>query len=157
MDWDDPLIDLDQIVERFLGEAVSRQKEECQAKDDVVIDTLNDRGMSCVSRESIVRKWLNSYGVFQGLNKDDRTGVTNAIIEFADSRGPNLTPPYSEYDIIVQFNKLYEKCRSRVRTTKMEAFVISLHYVRNPFGFVIQMQFQFLIRMHYVLYGSSAG
>jgi hypothetical protein len=111
------MIDLNQMVERFVDEAVWMCRNEGGQEDARVITFLNDRDEKREIRQSEVLKWLRSYGVLQGLNDADRNAVPRVIVEFADARSPILSE-LSEPEIIDKFNDLHGRCASRVRANK---------------------------------------
>ena len=110
------MIDLNQMVERFLGEAV-RQCVEESPDDDAVIRALNNRNESAEIRRTAVLKWLRSYSVLRRLNNDEARTIGDGILEFADARGA-LVRPLSEAEIIEKFTDLHEKYRLLVRPKK---------------------------------------
>ena len=95
------MIDLNQIVECFLDEAIWQCRNEGLKEDDAVIRFLDDRKQSTDARKTEVLKWLRYYGVLQGLNQADRNAVASVIVDFADARGAILSP-LSEVEIICQ-------------------------------------------------------
>jgi|HubBroStandDraft_6_1064221.scaffolds.fasta_scaffold246454_2 hypothetical protein len=110
------MIDLNQIVEHFLDEAI-RQCRNGGSKDEAVIRSLNDRIESTEVRRSELLKWLWYHGVLQGLHKADRNAVASAIVEFADARVASSCPT-TEEEIIKKFDDLYGRCSSKVRLKK---------------------------------------
>jgi hypothetical protein len=85
-------VDINQIVERFLNEAVWQCKNDGGKEDESVIRALNNRNQSAAVRQNEVLKWLRYYGVLQGLSTADRDAVANIIVEFADARGATDNP-----------------------------------------------------------------
>ena len=78
------MIDLNQMVEQFLDEAVWLCRNEGEKEDKDVIAALNDRNQSMAGRTTEVLRWLGYYGVLQGLNAADRDAV--AGVESRDER-----------------------------------------------------------------------
>jgi hypothetical protein len=112
------VIDLNQMVEGFLDEAVWRCRNEGLREDEAVIRILDDRKQNTEIRRNEVLKWLgSSYSALQGLNKDDRFGVASAILDFADARDSGVSPT-SEVEIVRLFSDLHGSCRSRVHRNK---------------------------------------
>jgi hypothetical protein len=108
------MIDLNQIGEHFLNEAIRQYRNEGGNKDEAVIHSLNDRIESTEVRRSELLKWLWYHGVLQGLNKADRNAVASAIVNFADGRIASSCPA-TEEEIIEKFNDLHGRCSSKVR------------------------------------------
>jgi hypothetical protein len=54
-------------LSRFLSEAVLRCRTEGGAEDEAMILALNDRDQVPSIRRDEVLKWLQYYGIFQGL------------------------------------------------------------------------------------------
>jgi hypothetical protein len=111
------MIDQNQMVERFLDEAV-RQCKVDRPDDENAIRALNDRNESAEVRRGAVVKWLRSYSVLRSLTEDDVSNAVSGILEFADARDPSISPT-SELAIIEKFNDLHNRCiSSRVRPKK---------------------------------------
>jgi hypothetical protein len=113
------MIDLNQIVEHFLDEALWQCRNEGLREDDAVIRFLNDRNQSTDARRAEVLKWLRYYGVLRGLTEGDRNAVANVIVDFADARGP-MVSPFSQVEILEKFNDLHNRCTLGVRRNKDE-------------------------------------
>ena len=108
------MIDLNQMVEHFLEQAVWQCKNYGGKEDEAVIRFLNDQELSIDVRRSEVLKWLRYYGVLRNLKKEDQDPVARVIVEFADARG-TLVPPPSEAEIIDKFTDLHAGCCSKVQ------------------------------------------
>jgi hypothetical protein len=111
------MIDLNEVVERFLDEALWQCRNEGGKEDETVLRFLNDPNNDLDLRRTEVRNWLRYYGVLQGLNAADRDAVSGVVIEFADARGP-FVPPLSEGEIVGKFADLHSKCCARVHQNK---------------------------------------
>jgi hypothetical protein len=114
----EPMIDLSKIIDNFLGEAVSRCREEDQGQDDKVIDSLRDKRQDIEVRRKNVVDWLRHYSVLQGLNNQEREGVASAILEFADDVRRPAVCPRQEAEIIRLFNDLHDRCGLQVQKRK---------------------------------------
>ena len=110
------MLNLNEMVDHFLEEAVRLCRENLQ-EDEPVIRALNDATTSAELRRKEVLKWLNSYKVLQGLKKEEEVGVASAILEFADACDPAVSPK-SDVEIAKLFNDLQTRCSSRVHPNK---------------------------------------
>ncbi len=104
------------MVDHFLEEAVRLCTENLQ-EDEPAIRVLNDATTGAEVRRKEVLRWLRSYSVLNGLNKDDEVGAASAVLEFADARDPAVSPK-SEVEITKLFNDLHNRCSSRVHPNK---------------------------------------
>lgn len=107
------MCDINQMVERFLNEAVWRCRNEGGQEDDAVIGALDDRNQSTEVKRKEVLKWLRYYGVLRGLNAADREAVPSVIVEFADARAA-VVSQLCEVEIIEKFKDLHKRCSSKV-------------------------------------------
>lgn len=108
------MIDLNQIVEHFLDEAVRLCRDDGGKQDDEIIAALNDRNQSTEARRNEVLKWLGYYRTLQGLNQVDRDAAAGEIVEFADARVP-VVGSLSEAEIVDRFTSLHDRCGQAVR------------------------------------------
>lgn len=113
------MIDLPRIIDRFLAEAVARQRRDCQARDEEVIRFLRDRHEEIGTRTSVVRKWLEYYSTLQGYREAERIAVSQSIVTFADNKDLSAVPSTVE-DIESEFTTLYQQCQLHAPKTKSE-------------------------------------
>lgn len=109
------MIDLQAITRTYLQQAISLSRREHQA-DAPAVQAVHDKTQT--NRQDALRKWLQSYQVFQGFVNSDRSAVAAAVLDFADGGGcdPELSLSYDE--LISRFDALHEKCRNVVRPKK---------------------------------------
>lgn len=112
-----PVVDLDEMVDRFIDEAIQRQREECAPQDELVRAAITDNAMPLEERADHVRTWLRDYQVLQGFTIDDRLGVSNAILRYAQNyQGRPLGK--DAVTIEAEFNTLYALCADAVHLNR---------------------------------------
>lgn len=114
------MIDLDRMVERFLGEAVEFFADGFLKYDSPAIGALKlkDQNQSLAAgRGEAVLKWLRYYRALQGLNGDEEAAVVNEILKFADAHDLTVSPT-SKDEIIGLFCDLHDRCSEKVRRNK---------------------------------------
>jgi hypothetical protein len=106
------MIDLHAVARTYLQPAISLSRREHQV-DAPAIQAVHDKAET--SRKDALGKWLQTYGVFQGLLSADRVGLASAVLNFADENECDLelSLPYDE--LIQKFDALHQKCRSVVQ------------------------------------------
>lgn len=110
------MINLNQIVEHFLDEALRLCGDEGE-KDEAVIRFLNDRNQGTDARRTEVLKWLHYYRVLQRLNEAECEAIASVVVDFADTRGA-VVSPLTKAEIIERFNDLHSRCFSKVHPNK---------------------------------------
>jgi hypothetical protein len=115
------VIDLNQMVERFIDEAARFYGNAYQQYDSPTIDALKNRDQEATARQDQVRTFLRGYSVLQGLTADDETAVVHEITEFADARDLTIGPT-SNSEILELFDCLHYRCRTNVHPRKDGTF-----------------------------------
>lgn len=110
------MINLNEIIEHFLDEAVLQQKSECEEQDKIAIEAINNREIAYDDRKNKLSRWLKDYGVFQGLNKNDRVNVVKNLIKYADNS--DLNKDIYEKEIIDEFLYIKKLLNTSVRLKK---------------------------------------
>ena len=75
------ILDLNALIEQF-GPAALKEKAGGLEWDQAAIDAISIG--TAERRNSTLRKWLESYNVFQGFKADRRNAVSQAILNWAD-------------------------------------------------------------------------
>jgi hypothetical protein len=109
------MIDLLAITRTFLPPAISLSKGEHKL-DAATIQAVH--GKSTINRQNVLKQWLHSYGVFQGLEDSERSRVVTKVLEFADGDGCNTGLRLSHDLLIAKFDTLHKECRAIVRTKR---------------------------------------
>ena len=105
------MIDLDAVVETYLGPAIELAVREHKI-DAPTIHAVHTK--TAPDRHATLMSWLQRYNVFQGLEKIDRVELVRTVLPFADERGcdPDLGPHDT---LIKKFDALYARCSNAVR------------------------------------------
>jgi len=106
------MLDLDAVARTFLRPAIWLSKRE-HVVDAPVIKAVHDQNQP--KREDVLKNWLRSYSVLQGLCDDQRDAVVRAILRFADKRECDLDLSLSYNGVMTNFRELYYDCKNVVQ------------------------------------------
>jgi hypothetical protein len=109
------MIDLHAVTRTFLPPAICLSKREHEI-DAPTIKAVHNKTQS--NRHDVLKRWLQRYGVFQGLDDSERLKIVATIIDFADQQGCNPDIRLSHDALIKHFDALHNKCRDVVRRNK---------------------------------------
>ncbi len=101
------MIDIEKIVRQYASEAICKQIEEHEKLDQFAVAAVQNKESN--NRQEKLRKWLNSYNVFQYFGKEDRIHVVNVVLEFVDALHRNTACQNSD-SIITTCDRLNEAC-----------------------------------------------
>jgi hypothetical protein len=78
------MISFEALIRSFAQEALRLQLEESEKGDSKTLLALGDS--TAPDRVDIIRSWLQSYQVFQGIDGPSRTAIATAVLKWADAR-----------------------------------------------------------------------
>jgi hypothetical protein len=79
------MISLERVIRHFGQEALRQLKNEQESRDDLnALEVLGKK--AAPNRMAGIRRWLQSYEVFQGIDGPRRDAIATAVLEWADSR-----------------------------------------------------------------------
>jgi hypothetical protein len=80
------MIDFEAVIRHFGAQAVRLQLVEAGTTDKNALDAV--RSQTRPDRVAVVIRWLHDYQVFQGIDGGKRTTITEAVLDWADSKAP---------------------------------------------------------------------
>jgi hypothetical protein len=104
------MIDLHAITRTFLHPAICLSKREHEV-DAPTIQAVHDKTKT--NRQDVLKRWLQSYGVFQGLEGSERLSVVRKVLEIADENGCNADLRFSHEsrdELFTKFDALHKEC-----------------------------------------------
>jgi hypothetical protein len=78
------MISLEAVIRHFGQEALRLQLAESEKGDSKTLLALENR--AAPDRSEVIRSWLQSYAVFQGIDGPNRPAIATALLEWGDSR-----------------------------------------------------------------------
>ena len=109
------MIDLHAITRTFLPPAISLSKREHKV-DASAIQAIHDK--TTTNRQEVLKRWLQSYGVFQGLGGSERLAVVTTVLKIADENGCNTDLRLSPDELFAKFDALHKECCKLARAKK---------------------------------------
>lgn len=109
------MIDLNAITRTLLHPAICLSKREHKV-DAPTIQAVHDK--TTTMRQDVLKRWLQSYGVFQGLEGSERLSVVTKVLEIADENGCNADLRLSHDELFTKFDALHKECCKLVRPNK---------------------------------------
>src|ERR1019366_9955751 len=82
------MINFDALIRDFGPEAIQRVSIEADW-DGRALDAMCAKGAE--RRLEVIRDWLSSYAVFQGIDGSRRDSISKAVLDWADSQPTNST------------------------------------------------------------------
>lgn len=105
------MIDFDAIIKTFGPKAVANlNQSNSRDSDERAINAIRNRNVN--NREAILKNWLRSYSVFQGIIDERREAITKVVLQWSDSLGESI-----ELKSLDEICKAHAELRSRCEDT----------------------------------------
>lgn len=113
------MINLNEIIEHFLDEAILRQINDSQNQDEVAIAAIASNHNNYEKRSEDLLRWLNRHSVFQNFYRCQRQEITEKIISFSDINKINKKS-ITRDKIIKRYEELYDFCQCKIPKTEKD-------------------------------------
>jgi hypothetical protein len=78
------VINFEEVIRHVWDDALHLQLSESDSDDQEALRVLEDK--AAPNRAEVIRRWLKSYQVFQGIDGPSRLAIATGIVQWADSR-----------------------------------------------------------------------